>query len=69
MCVSVSSERVQLNLSDWESFTLLSALYKRTKVGQKPVCPYGLLSLYVAYLCPTGHAGADGDGAAHVPPE
>lgn len=68
MCVCVS-EWIQLNLSDWEPFTLLSAFCKRTKVGQKPIYSGDLPSLFMVYLCPAGHAGADGDGAAHVPPE
>lgn len=38
-------------------------------MNQKPACPGGLLSLFMVRLCPTGHAGADRDGAASVPPE
>lgn len=68
MRVCVSSE-VQLSLGDWEPLTPLSAFPKAAKVGERPACPEGLSLLFVVYLRPTGHAGADGDGAAHVPPE
>ena len=67
--MDVSSEGGEWNLGDWESFTPLSALSKRAEVGQRPTRPGGLSSLLTVCLRPTGHAGADGDGAAPVPPE
>lgn len=47
----------------------MGVLSSRAKVSQRPTRPGALSSRFSMYPHPTGHADADGDGIAHVPPE